>query len=285
MIPENQNHWTPEIYESRIVDAVRGTRHAGGSPGADEILGYQSGFAHVDASSTAIVLGMTPELRISAARSFRRLLSIDLSEVAISLYTGWLPEDLRTKETIVRGNWTELPALIDQPVGVVLGDGIIGNLAGPEEALSLLTAIREALAPGGCCVMRNVILPEGLDPGRFEFDQLLSDFRSREIDSAEFGFCSRMLGFHRTSYDKAREILDNAATFSQLDAMADQGKLSEVEKEALSRYRFTGSNFFPGEPTWNGLLASAGFSMPERQIPSGKRWSEFYQVQEFHPVF
>lgn len=280
---ESHQFWTAEIYQSRIADAGLMIRHAAGSPASEEIAVYLNCCAGADPDGTAVILGMTPELRCMAAGHFRKLVSIDCSEVAIQLYSDWLPQHLRAKETVICGRWTELSSLVDGPVSVVLGDGVVGNLSGPGETLSLLEEIRTVLAPAGCCVMRNAIVNTGVIPARYEFSRLLMDFRSGLIDAAEFAFSTRMLGFYECVYDTRAEMLDNAITYGLLDAMRDAGDLSDEEWEALGRYRFMGRNYFPSNETWRSLLVAAGFGNVVQRGLRGKLWYEYYPVHVFGP--
>ncbi|MES2657847.1 MAG: class I SAM-dependent methyltransferase [Verrucomicrobiota bacterium] len=276
--------WTPEIYQSRIANHSARTRHPAGSPSAEEIGGYSEACDGADSGGTALVLGMTPELRIMAARRFRKVVAIDSSEVAINLFADWLPESLRKKEKVIHGLWTDLDHHLTGPVAVVLGDGIVGNLPGYGTTVSVLKSFRKWLAPGGRCVMRNVIVMRDVATGRFRFTRLLEDFRAGRIDAAEFGFTARILGFHDVAYDPDREVLDNARVYAELDAMERAGDFSAEEASAIARYRFMGTNYFPSEQSWRELLAAAGFSPPENQRNCGKLWNDYYPVQSFFPV-
>lgn len=276
--------WTPEIYQSRIDDSAVRRRHAAGSPSGLEIQAYLAACDGLPEHGRVLVLGMTPELRTMAARRFESVVSVDASEVAIGLFADWLPEELRARERLVHGDWCDIPRMDLGGVDVVLGDGIVGNLAGYQDTVELLSQLRGILVPGGRCVMRNVIVPGGLDSGVFESASLLDRFRRGVIDDAEFGFCSRMMGFRDAAYDEVRETLDNAVVYARLDDMRSRGLLEAREWDALQRYRFLGRNYFPREDTWHGILAAAGFG-PPRTHPAEKRlWAGFYPVQSFEPV-
>ena len=62
-------------------------------------------------NSAAIVLGMTPELRIMAAEKFAQVVSVDQSNEAIGLYEDWLSAGDRRKENIFRVEWGALDAI------------------------------------------------------------------------------------------------------------------------------------------------------------------------------
>lgn len=275
--------WTKDIYQARIASTAARLRHAAGSPSPEETSAYQAGCGGLPDAGTAVVLGMTPELRRMAAERFARIVSIDASPAAIELFADWLPEDLRSRETILRGTWQDLPRLAAGKPAAILGDGIIGNLAGAAETIQLLETLRESLSHGGRCVMRNVILPRGLEPADFRFDQLLGAFRAGRIDAAEFGFTARILGFHATAYDSASQTLDNARVYAEIDAMERDGFLTKGEYAALARYRFAGRNFLPGEDAWRGILLAAGFGAAETLPCHGRMWHRYYPVQRFAP--
>ncbi|MEO5915693.1 MAG: class I SAM-dependent methyltransferase [Luteolibacter sp.] len=276
--------WTSEIYQSRIADPATRSRHPAGSPCAAEIECYLSACDGVDFNGTALVLGMTPELRNMALRNFKRVISVDSSRVAINMFSDWVSEELRGNETVVHGSWADPKVFQGRECSVVFGDGISANLTDYSSALATLEVIASALAPGGRFVMRNVLVCSGIVVERFQFGRLLEEFRAGEIDEAEFGFSSRMLGFHDRAYDIEREILDCSLVYEHLDRMAAEGLLTEVEAAALSRYRFMGTNYFPREESWIKLLAAAGFGAPETHPPRGKLWNEYYPIQSFSPI-
>ena len=276
--------WTEEIYQARIENQETRSRHAAGSPSPVEIGAYLAACDGLPADGVALVLGMTPELRNMALRRFESVVSLDASETAIQLYSDWLPEDLRSRERVIRGNWADVAGLPVGKVHAILGDGIVGNLAGVSEAIRLFEILRLMLLPGGRCVMRNVFVPADLDLGRFGFARLLEEFRRGLLDEAEFGFCSRMLGFHQDAYHPDVEILDNRSVYQRIDGLCETGVLNEREASAIARYRFMGRNFFPSETTWIRILKDAGFGMPVTHPAERRLWSSFYQVQSFGPL-
>lgn len=276
--------WDEKTYLSRIGDSGKRIRHAAGSPTGPEIDSYAAGCDRMDPDGTVLVLGMTPELRELAARRFAKTLAIDHSEIAIGLFHDWLPEELREKETIIRGCWTSLEDHLDGPLAGVLGDGTVANLPDREAGRGFLSGIASVLAPDGVCVMRNVMIPEPFDPGRYRFGRLLDEFRHGRIDAAEFGFTARLFGFHETHYHPETESLDNAGLYADLDAMNASGNFSEEEWQAIARYRFGGKNFLQTRRDWITLLDEAGFGEPTGHSPSGKLWYEYYPVESFLPA-
>ena len=276
--------WTPEIYQARIEDRASRTRHAGGSPSPMEIHAYHAACEGLPENGTALVLGMTPELRAMAAARFQSVVSVDASETAMGMFADWIPVDLRSRERLILGDWNEAAGLLDGGVDVVLGDGIIGNLAGYEASVELLKSLGGLLNPGGRCVMRNVFVPCGFDTVARCFERLLDGFRRDRIDAAEFGFVSRMFGFHSSAYDESAEILDNAVVYRLLGEMRGAGQLDDREWEALERYRFMGRNYFPAERTWRAIIAESGFSEPLTHPGEQRLWAEFYPVQSFAPL-
>lgn len=273
--------WTRETYQARIENVDARRRHAAGSPSDEEIGMFHAACEGADLSGTALVLGMTPELRVLAAKHFRRVLSVDASQTAIDLFAAWLPAELRAKETIIHGQWSDLDRWLQGPVSIVLGDGILGNLTNFETAAQILKVLNKVMSPGARCVMRNVIVMERLEIDRFRFLSLQNDFRSGLIDAAEFGFSARMLGFFDVAYDHSTEVLDSARAYTELDAMQRAGTLSAAEVSAINRYRFMGSNYFPLEASWTQLLLATGFGQATTMPLRGKLWHAFYPVQWF----
>lgn len=276
--------WDEKTYLSRIGDSEKKVRHAAGSPTGPEIDAYAAGCDRMDPDGTVLVLGMTPELRELAARRFRKTIAIDHSEIAIGLFQDWLPEELREKETIIRGCWTCLMDHLDEPLAGVLGDGTVANFPNREAGRGFLSGIASVLAPDGVCVMRNVMIPEPFDVGRYRFSRLLDEFRNGRIDAAEFGFTTRLFGFHESCYEPEIESLNNAALYAKLDEMNAAGLLSDEEWQAIARYRFSGRNFLQTRRDWISLLHDSGFGDPTGHSPSGKLWYEYYLVESFSPA-
>ncbi|MFT4176964.1 MAG: hypothetical protein QM627_09945 [Luteolibacter sp.] len=270
--------WDKKTYHQRIESIVHRTRHAAGSPHGEELIRYREACGDLNPAVPALVLGMTPELREIAARHFEKTFAIDHSRDAIELFSDWLPEELSGRETILHGCWTTLESHLSSPLIAILGDGIIGNLSGPEATLGFLRQLHALLADGGLCVMRNIILTPDLNPEDYRFEKLLSRFRDRQIDAAEFGFTSRILGFHDEAYSQETETLDNAIVYTRLDAMRENGELDDVEWNALSRYRFSGKNYFPTSGNWETLIEEAGFQKPRHLPTQGKLWHAFYPL-------
>jgi SAM-dependent methyltransferase len=119
--------WDEGTLRLRIADERDRVRHAAGSPDATEIAAYARALGRV-ARGRAVVLGMTPELRRLAARTFAEVVAVDVSSEAIALYGEWLTPAERRGERVVRGDWMDLERLLDGRVDAVLGDGVFGNL-------------------------------------------------------------------------------------------------------------------------------------------------------------
>lgn len=216
-----------------------------------------------------------------AAEHFERTFAVDASEVAIDMFSDWLPDELRGKETVLHGRWDALSTLLPVPADAVFGDGITGNLGNFNGAVEVFKAVRSVLSASGRVVMRNVVVPEDAATGPYAFPQLLEDYRAGIIDAAEFGFTARILGFHDSAYDTATTTLDSAQVYSRLDAMGDT--LDPDEIAALGRYRFLGSNYFPDRAEMNRMMAVAGFDAASEHPVGDKLWHRYYPVQSFAP--
>lgn len=268
--------WDEESLLARIADPARRLRHPAGSPDAAEVAAYAAALPE-GVPGPIVVLGMTPELRALAARRAERTLAIDVAERAIALYEDWLTPAERALETVVLADWRRLGDIVDEPVAAVIADGAFGNL--PDEAAhrELLDTIGAVLAPGGRFVTRHALIPRGLRPADHAAGELLARFRAGEIDEAELGFGTRLLGHHACCYDPASGRLDNAKLFAEVDAARARGELTATEHAAICRYRFDGDNCILDQDSWERLLADCELTFSTSAL-RGREWYAYYPV-------
>jgi hypothetical protein len=268
--------WDTAALQARIADHERRVRHPAGSPDAAEIAAYDRGLGG-GARGRAVVLGMTPELRRLATRTFADVVSVDVSSEAIAVYGDWLTPAERTRERVVRAHWLALPHLLDGSVDAVLGDGVFGNLPDVAAHAELLAVVRGVLAPAGRFVTRHALIPRAFDATPHTQHVLLQRHRAGELDEAEFGFGVRLLGHHDCCYDPSTGSLDNARLFAEVARDHARGLLTDAEHAAIRRYTFAGRNCILGQETWEALLGDAGFAF--RTVPlQGRAWYAYYPV-------
>ena len=142
------NQWDDISLTTRIKDKDSRQRFEAGCPNKKEIDAYAAALPKDCSKQTAVVLGMTPELRLLAAKLFQKVLTIDYNSKAIETYTGWLPSQYCQKETIINGDWLDLRKILPCPVYAIMGDGIFGNLQNVEQHRILLSNIALSLLPG-----------------------------------------------------------------------------------------------------------------------------------------
>ncbi len=278
-----RDDWDPATLRSRISDPAHRLRHPGGSPDPVEIAAYAAGIP-AEAKGTALVLGMTPELRAMAAQRFGRLISVEANPAAIALYRDWLDLEARARETIVERDWLAGERLSDDPVSVVLGDGVFGNLPDVAAHRRLLRVIGASLAPQGRFITRMAMIPDGFDPAAYTGDRLISRFRAGEYDAAEFGFGMRLVGHYATCYDPTTSTLDNARVFAACAERRAAGGLTAEEYAAIRRYTFGGRNCIVTQAAWESALAACGFRFRQHRC-RGKAWYDYYVVYECAPGF
>ncbi len=273
--------WDPATLQARISDGARRLRHPGGSPDPVEIAAYAAAIP-AEARGTALVLGMTPELRALAAARFERVVSVEMNPAAVALYRDWLDPEARARETIVERDWLAGERLGDDPVAVVLGDGVFGNLPDLAAHHRLLRIIRASLRPGGRFVTRMAMIPDGFDPARHTCDRLIARYRAGEYDAAEFGFGMRIVGHYATCYDPATATLDNARLFAACAARRAAGGLPAAEEAAIRRYYYGGTNRIVSQAFWEAALAGCGYRFRPHRC-HGKAWYDYYVVYECAP--
>lgn len=270
-----KSNWNTDIVHSRIMDSSEKKRYAAGSPDSQEISVYARCLPAN--SGLGVVLGMTPELRNMAASHCGKLLSIDHSEASISTYKDWLSPELKNKEEIICGDWSVLENALPEPPDFILGDGIFGNVIPLEKYSSLLQIIRSSLAPQGCFVTRQCLMPEEVLDNPRRHQDLLEKFRQGMLDEAGFGLSMRLHGYVDVAYDKKTCLLDNRKVFAKLDADYKSGLLSLLEYQVVRRYLFNGINSIPPQGKWEELLKENGFKFKQLNC-QGKYWYHYYPI-------
>lgn len=276
---ESLSQWDEEALRARVCDSEGRTRHAAGSPDEAEIAAYAAALPNGSEERTAVVLGMTPELRRLVTSRFARTVSVDASTQSIQMYRDWVDEEFRSRETIVQGGWLALPQYIPGGAAAVVGDGVFGNLPHVEAHRELLAAVREVLQPGGRFITRKVMVPRGFDASECSVPALLRQHRQGELDDAEFGFGVRLLGHYACCYDSQTCILDNAKLFAECEEMWRQNEFTDEEYACIRRYCFSGNNSMVTQDLWEQLLDEAGFAFQVRRC-RGRHWYGYYMVYE-----
>jgi len=274
--------WDRKSYLARIEDTKLRKRHPAASPDETDIACYRAALEGRACTDVAIVLGMTPELRVLASSHFPRVVSAERNPVAIDLFREWLDEAGRSREEIIRTDWMDLDQHVPQPVSAILGDGVFGNLSDVEGYLDLLLKLRKLLRQDGRLATRMAFIPRNFEPDRNSMEALQQRFRNGTIDEAEFGFGTRLVGHYRCCYDPASFLLDNKKLFSECQEAFSRGKISRSEHECIERYYFGGMNCIVTQEIWEQLLLAAGFGYRIHKS-SGKEWREYYVVYECVP--
>lgn len=270
-------YWDLDTIASRVQDGQGRNRYEGGSPNPADIAAYESALKPETGADTAVVLGMTPELRAMALRRFRNVVSIDANPTMIDFYRDWTAAEHRSRETIHRANWLNLERIVEAPVDAVFGDGVFANLPDWASHRTLLRAIRRALAPGGVLSTRTIVIPRDFDPRRRSAEWLVRRFRAGALNEAEFGFAMRFFGYYEKSYDPRTWIADNARAFDCCAEAHGRGELSDAEHAIILRYYYGGPLVIPPQDAWEKMLADSGFEF--QILPCHDRdWCAYYMI-------
>jgi hypothetical protein len=272
-----KDEWTTNALASRIKDAGKRQRFEAGSPNETEIAAYALDLPGTFSMKAAVILGMTPELRLLAANRFHRVICIDRSCGAIELYRDWVRKEDGKPEEIIHADWLDLPKLLKTPVAAILADGVFGNLLTVDEHLRLLDCVRSSLSPNGRFITRKAVIPEGFVPEENDRKNLVKQFRGGVLGEAEFGFGMRLLGHYHCCYDSKTYLLDNKKLFFECDEDLRAGRLTEHELALIRRYYFEGKNCIVPQKLWERLLAECGFEF-KIHICRGRAWYQYYEV-------
>lgn len=275
-------HWNRPTLEARIADAARRQRHEAGSPNSEEITRYRELLLDGPRPRRVIVLGMTPELRGMALTAVDRVIALERSPDAIALYRDWVPAADRRREWILQAEWFDLDRLLREPVDVVLGDGVFGNVLTMEGHRRLLAVLRAVLGPDGRIVLRQALVPRGFDPEARTAERQIEAFRAGRLSAAEFGFGMRLWGCYAEAYDPARGLLDNRVVFARYADWRDAGRLTDEEWSAIQRYYYGGRNMILSQEDWEALLTESGLVFAARPL-TGRAWYDYYPVYACRP--
>lgn len=273
------NSWNKKTFLSRINSTAQRERYHGGSPNSMEVELYKSALSDIGGFDSAVIMGMTPELRNLAVSCFSNISSIDESDDAIELYRDWLDDEGQQRENIIKASWFDLEQHITQPVDAIFGDGIFGNLPDLSSHRELLSIIFKQLSNNGRFVTRKILIPRQFDPSTHSFETLLRKFRAGEIDEAEFGFGVRLVGHYSSCYNESDYILNNKKVFDDCEKAHRSGMLNDEEIALINRYYFSGKNCILSQDLWESTLRQEGFEFKLHQC-QGKAWYEYYIIYE-----
>jgi hypothetical protein len=281
-VTEDAKYWDRPTLETRIADVGRRQRHEAGSPNPDEVERYRELLLDGPRPQQAVVLGMTPELRVMALSVVERVITVDRNPEAISLYRDWTPEADRGREWIIRADWADLSRLVTGPVDAVLGDGVFGNVLTLDGHRRLLNSLREAVGPGGRIILRHAMIPRGFDLELHSAERLLEAFRRGRMKETEFGFGMRLWGCFAKAYDRRTSLLDNRMVFDRYGRWHVDGRLTDGEWKAVQRYYYGGRNMILAQDDWETLLGECRLEYSMRPL-TGRAWYAYYPVYSCRP--
>ncbi len=274
---------TSEILSARIADVGQRQRRHAGSPNPTEVAAYDALLGEVRSQGTALVLGMTPELRTLALQRFDHVVACDHNPDAHRIYGDWVDADLAQRETRLVVDWRDLSPTQHGRFQAILGDGIFANCPDTHNANLLLNRLRDLLDDGPL-ILRHVSYPDQLLPGRPEaWRHLVSAHLSGRLDAAELGFGLRMVGFLAEHWSPETGILDNGAAYQAIDRLCRDGEFSQEIWQFCQRYRFTGNNWIQSDIDWRRSLQNQGWRF-EQHVLSGKDWYRHYSLYRCYPA-
>lgn len=275
------NQWTAKALKARISNSKKRERFPAGSPNPEEITMYRNYiYAHFQGNldgKTAVVLGMTPELRSMLHSLKLSVICIDNNPHAIAFFRNWTPQDIEVKETILEGQWRDLFKLLELPVDIIVGDGIFSNILSLDDHLNLLWQIKSVINSQGICVFRKILIPQYFLVESYQPDRLIQKYEAGIIDAAEFGLGMRIFGMKSQAFDEQTFLLDNRESFAIFEQMYQDKIITESAMSAIQRYYFNGLNLITPQAVWEELLKQVGFTFVNTALV-GKQWYDYYRV-------
>jgi hypothetical protein len=108
-----------------------------------------------DAASTALILGVTPEI---ATMSWPARTVVTAVDKAREMVKSVWPGDVPGLRHVLCDDWFALPRP-GRPYDVVIGDGSINTMRYPEEMRRLLAKLRMLARPGALLILRSFVRP------------------------------------------------------------------------------------------------------------------------------
>ncbi len=266
--------WSKSDHQARIVKT--GHRHRAGSPAGREIDCYRHEMLKaLDAAQShrVLVLGMTPELRQLAADADAQVTSIEMSREAIDIYNDWVTPDI--DETIIQDNWLALDPSDHGSFGAILGDGVFPNLLTVKHQSALMEKLAQCLAPAGSIITRHPVLPGENELGNLHWKFLVEKFRNAEICEDAFGLSMRLWGTSHCEGVMRDGLLDNAASFAQIEDMYKRSDITIKEYEIARRFQYFGKNLFMHFGAFEKLAEDFGMEITDHNVSDGF-WSQYY---------
>jgi len=275
--------WDAGSLDARVANPRTRKRHEAGSPNGAEVKSYASFLpaSRICAESTALMLGMTPEVRTMLAGHFKQLVSVDHNVLSIRKYREWIPQELRHKEKIFHADWMHLDRIdwsVLPPVRAVLGDGIFGNITSMEAHVNFLKLLRDCFPYARLIFRKALCVPIPSVSNDEEARTMLRDaYRAGEISEDDFGLGIRIRGFLQECRDMETARLDNVTLFAECERLERRGFFDKKELELIERFRFNGDYILPTRQQWEGLLEQVGAAYEVREL-EGHQWYEYYPI-------
>ncbi|MBA3047562.1 methyltransferase domain-containing protein [Patescibacteria group bacterium] len=199
-----------------------------------------------------LVLGATPELRDLVLGRNIPLMSVDQNARVADKMTGLMKYKNHPKETIVIGNWLDLP-LPDNSIDFVMGDGISNNIAFLEHE-ELFLELQRILKSDGYILLRDIMLDKN-HPRRI-IKEIISSYKNE--------------GWHKFDLFFELYLYSADGVYTPEDNVVSMDKLAQkLEKDVYGKNILTGP-----EEQW---LKKFVKGLVKTTVVPEKRWLENFE--------
>lgn len=182
-----------------------------------------------------LVLGATPELADLALEAACPVVRMDCNPAMFEAAARRQRKVPRARETIVVGDWLDMPEVQAGSIDLVLGDASLNNV--PHAQMGRLMArLGRITHLGSVLSLRQVALPASVTR-LHPIDRTVRRSRAGEIDAHTFSRLLRYACFVDEVYDADQRLLDAERVFECIDRSHRECRLSDDEHAFMNGRR------------------------------------------------
>lgn len=182
-----------------------------------------------------LVLGATPELADLALEQGCRVTRMDCNPAMFEAAAKRQQRLDRRGETLVVGDWLDMPGIAAGSVDMVLGDASLNNITHAQMP-RLWAQFKAVTHPGSVLSLRQMtLMAQGSTLHSIE--RTVQRFRDGELDAHVFGKLLRFTCFTDELYDAELRVLDGRRVFERIDECHRDGLINDGEHALMNKRR------------------------------------------------